>query len=593
MHKKISHLLFVLILCVVSFCHYDFIKKDTRTSYDFDGQCYGSLAVSYCQLLEGKSLSAEREKPQLYAKVLGYVFYFFGKSYFAFRLASLFFFMFYLIVLYVSVSVILSSFIAGLLSVLLNVSVPGFISYSRLCWPHMWAASFTLLGFLFLFLFLKDKKAKIFNMLLSLLFLAVSVAVYYSSLIYVFLIGLWFLLYTNRKIFASSKIFLFLLTAIILGGLFCFFFSGELLAFFVEYAESLELLSAYFKGKYFSFQFFYEYSALFGSRILCGVYSLLIISALGFLFFVKKNKAERKGLTVFVLFLLFSLISSFIGYPLLVTMLGMTSVCVLNAWFVFNVLPVFWRYLVLAFFLVLFMTVSFFPNLIISEKNANLYPLESSLLPHSGNWGREELKVWLGNSNHRNKNLSVLADTFYPASGINYLQPFDILLLASSEINVVILDAACFFDTKTHLGDKSGLQLPQNFNFSLKGDIAIKETVLKHLQTNLKDRNISYFVFDDIFDAHSAFLVFSELVEVYEASFSEQMDFNGLKELKAAAYRLFPSNIAFYIFNIDLRLKSLKKYLFIQDLLKNSDIFTEVKRIKCEAKDVVIYTINK
>lgn len=586
MRKNICHLMLFLILLAVVFNHFKFASLDKRNAYDFHAQCYGSLAVEYNQMLQNQNYIEGYTEIPVYAKIVGHVFYFFGKDYFTFRMVSLFFFIFYLTVLYLSVSLLTKSYLIGLLSLLLHLLVPGIMFYSRLCWPHMWAACFTLLAVVFLLVFFEKTKWRMLYFFLFVVFLGVSVSMYYSSIIYVFLICFSMLLCNHKKIFTKSFLMFFLAVVLPLLLAASYIFYDELFSLFVEYKT----------GNYFSIQALVEYRLLFVSSLHYIFYFILVVSSLFYLFFFKKNRGEFRNLILFVLFFFFSVAASFLSYPTDVTVLGLSSACVLIAWFILKTIKLKSGAVVTGIFFVLALSCNFYPGLFFLGAGDTLYAHKITLEPDTNQWGTKELKSWLLSVEKSNPKIALLNDTFYPLYGTNYVQPFDLQLLANEDIYVIWLNEGSFYENKRHAiyNKKMSFSAAEDEYMFLSFLEADTEINKKKTEENFLDMDMDfdYLIFDDISKPYSWFLVLKDMIECYRVILDKQEG-----ESKEMLYRKmrkemkekFADNVKVFAFDIKARFRSLYRYKSLRLFFKSTSLLAEEKRIKCFGKDIVIY----
>lgn len=570
MRKNIYHILFILLLCVVVLKHYQFAKNDRRNSFDFHEHFYNMPAIDYCHALQtgGDTISIP-----LYAKAIGYMLYRFGKSYFVLRMTYLLFFVLYMAAFYMCVCLYTNQAAVSFLSVLLHLSIPGLFSYSRMSWPHMYAAFFVLISLIFLFYFIKAKKAKVFCFLFFLLSLFLSIAMYYTSIIYVFLIGFWLAITNYEKIFKKSFL-LYVVTPLILAGSWFFF------------DDFLMLINQYSTGNYFAVSAFLEYRILFVNNFQCLLYAAVSFAAVIY-FFVVKNDNLKSNILLFLIFFLFTLAGGFLAYPAHVTVLGISGGCVLVAWALSNLkcasLRMAVSFLVLCCTLILIL----FPRLLITPAEATMYFYKLAIIPDTRDWGRDKFAVWVNETAGKNKKIALLQQAFYPNNGTNYIQPFDIEIMSFGKYNPVYLDTTDFYDE-------------DNLNFVTSLAVSIlsnEELNVKKLMQTLSLRGVDYLVFDEIKEPYYWLFPDKENVAHYKL-FKKRMEFISkdfvtlsYQDMVARMLAKINSNINSYFSNIGSRYKYVEGYNSLNTFLQRNPVFREEKRIKCPVKDIVIYKV--
>lgn len=591
MRKNLSHFLLFLVLLMVSYSHYKFASTDTRNLLDFHEQLYGTPILLHTQVLEGQHRQID---VPLYAKIIGGILSFFGKSYFVLRMSYLLFFLFYLLAFYLAVLVLTELPLVALLSVIIHLSIPMVISYSRMSWPHMYAASFTLAGILFLIRFFVNKKGKYINVFFFLLFQYFAVETYYTSIVYVGLICLWLLYFNYKKIYEKK----FLTIGIIL------IFSNVI--FFVA-DEVVVLKDKFFSSICFTFFDFDTYRFLFFNRVHLLFFSLFLFVSLMYLYFMhnkilKRNlflsmafvnvcftlhKSIKKNMFLFVLFFSFTIVSAFLTFPIHVTILGLVSACAIVAFFIGNIRYEKLRFFLVSFVFVFFILFSFFPKTIMSYSNIkdkHLY--KTAIYSDNRNWGREDLEKWIKSLNLENEKIAVFGQWFYPGVGTNYMHFMDLNLM--SEDNIVS-GITC---APEDLTDKYDINFVNNLTIVLISDIKINEDKFKR---KLIGDEITYVIFEDIKELHYwlfledragvYFDFFKNLVENFsKGNYSFDYD-----ELIAKFGEVVNTDIWEYLFQSEY----IKTYFKLRDFLRDDVFFEEVKRIECSVKDIVIYRISK
>lgn len=576
--------MFFIVLLAVAFNHFKFVSSDKRNAYDFHAQCYGSLAVEYHHMLQNPDYVKGYEKIPVYAKLVGYVFYFFGKNYFTFRIVSLFFFLFYLGMLYLTVSILTKSHQIGIMTLCLHLLVPGIVFYSRLCWPHMWAACFTLIALVFLLNFLKDTRFKVLHFAVCVVCLGISVSMYYSSTIYVFLILVWMLLYNRKRILTKSCLLFFMTVFLPLVAVASYVFKSELVDLFIEFRT----------GNYFSIQALFEYRLLFISYLHYIFYFAFVFFALSYLILFKKNKGEVLNLFLFVLFFTFSVAASFLSYPTDVTVLGLSSACALIAWFIVKVLKSNIGAVITGIFFVLAVGVNFCPELFFLGAGDTLYAHKITLKPDTNEWGQKELRSWLLSVEKDKPKIALLDDTFYPLYGTNYVQPFDLQLLATEDIHVVWLDDSFFYENSKHSIYNKRMSLAADeseadFLKEIDSDTEIRKVPVER---KLVEKDFDYLIFDDIKKPYPWFFVLTELIDCYALVLNNaQTESKEIiyREMRKAMEEKFEVNIRAFAFDVKARFRSLYRYVNLKYFFENSSFFVEEKRIECFGKDIIIY----
>lgn len=570
MKKNIYHILFVLLLCAVALMHYRFAKNDRRNSFDFHEHFYNTPAMNYYNALETQS---DAINTPLYAKAIGYILHAFGKSYFVLRMSYLLFFILYLAGFYICATLYINQPAVSFLAVLLQLSIPGLFSYSRMCWPHMYAAFFVLLSLVFLFYFLKGKKAGFFYFLFCLLSLAVSISMYYTSIIYVFLIAFWLVATNLKKIFTKSFL-LFVVTPLsIIGGVFFF-------------DDFLMLIDQYSEGNYFAVSAFLEYKILFVNNFQCLLYAFCSFIAL-VCFCLSKKDNVKNNIFLFVIFFLFTLAGGFLAYPAHVTVLGMSGGCLLVAWIITRIKYVVFRKIISSLIFIFSLTLIVFPRLLISQEEATMYFYKLAIVPDERNWGRDEIALWVNDLVTKNKRIALLQQAFYPNNGTNYLQPFDIEMMSKEKYNPVYIETTDFYDDAN-----------LNFVNSLAVSILSDEDLnVKKLMRTLSTKRIDYLIFDEIKEPYYWLFPDKENIIHYKL-FKERMELISkdavtlsYKGMAAKVVARLKNNINSYFSNIGSRYKYVEGYNSLNTFFQNNPVFREEKRIKCPVKDIVIYKV--
>lgn len=531
MRKNFYHILFVLILLLVSFKHYQFAKKDRRNFFDLHEQLYNAPVIDYYYTLQGVS---DDQGTPFYAKLFGSVLYLFGKDYFVLRLSYLLFFLLYLGSLYILVFIVSNSAFLALLALFLNLSISGILSYSRMCWPHMDAASLIILGMFFLFCFIKNKRGKYIWAGAFVFCSYLSVKIYCTSFVYLALIVVWLILFHHKKIFSKGKLirfsFLFVPLLFVLG--------------YFLYEDFVILLGKGLGESYLSAFDFYEYYLLFLNKFHFLIFLVFVLCSVVFFCF-SLTKEIQKNTIVFLLFLLFSLVASFFQYPIHVTVLGLSSACVLIAYFIVGLKNNILKRSLFCFIALFVFFFNFNPEIFISQKEAAMRFYKTAIIPDTENWGREELGEWLSDKNINLSKIALLNEGVYPNNGTNYINFLDLdMLLQNGKGNYAELTPVDVFGV--YKGDS-------NVDMSDRKDDADIETTKDPFREGLYSKEVDYLIFDNIFESF---------------------------------YWLFPDSESIVSY------KLLKQKIF-DNLLENKGFLREIKRIKCPVKDIIIYSIEK
>lgn len=575
MRKNLIHFIFIIVLCIISFKHYQFAVLDKRNAIDFHEQFYGAPIVDYCYTLENQ---ADSKDVSFYARVLGLILKVFGKNYFVLRLSYLLFFLLYLVAFYLSIIVLSNSSFVALMAVLLHISIPGIISYSRMCWPHLYAGSFILLGLVFLSLALDNKKNCYLYYSLVLLCCYLAEAVYYTSFVYIFILGFWFILKNHKVLFDLKNLKKVLLCVIALVAMAGGIFFEKIKMLIVQFAT----------GNHLTLYSYTEYKLIFINKP--HLYIFLFFSVFSFFTILfQASKKEKINLSIYMLFFLFSLAASGIRYPPHVVVQGISAACLFIAWFVVKS-----HFKILRNFLVLFIFVfslsfNFFPEKFISAAEATMYFYKMAIIPDTRNWGREEFKTWLLDKEKNNVKIALLAQPFYPNNGTNYMQLIDIDLMSAKKQNFTVFTPDDFYS-------EPNLNYVNSLSVEIISD---KEVSVDKFRQVIANSRVDYLVVDEIYEPYS-WLFASEMDSVHYDIFKKRLavidkpvlvfDYNQLAEKFLAK---LGNSIKFYFYEIGHKHQYTEGYGNLNRFLKKSIVLKEEKRIKCPVKDIVIYRIEK
>lgn len=488
MQKKISHIVFFVILLIVSFSHYEFAKNDKRNNIDIHDDIYVNASVDYFYYLKGQELNVE---VLTYHKIIGAAFYVFGKSYFVLRMTYLFFLLLFLVSLYFVVYLLFASFKLSLVAVVLHLTIPGVVSFSRICWPQLYCSFFILMCILFLFLFMEKPKYRPFYMLMFAFSAFFAVFTHYSSVIYICMfLGASVCFNRKNNWLVLARKYSYLLLPMITLVVF----------YFIKYADFWKNIFItrfeFFKGfSLVNFVFMVTHTDLFffGFQF----YLYLGLSFLLFFFFVLSRKNERAVYLYgfffsYFLCLLFFLIPSSVK----ITFFSLTSALViLSYYFICHapkiLLKVFYLYLA-----VMFLLLNVFPSLVLSDYQ-RLYSLDkTAVISDARSRGGDELKLWAEEFADTDVSLFVLSfcNDFYPENSISYVTFLDLKMLSSAgSMNLmpdgdsidylifedVLPEAYGFFKSKEHF---ARYEYVRSF---LKSSLNFKE--IKRIKSPLKD----------------------------------------------------------------------------------------------------------
>lgn len=575
MHKKLNHLIFIFVLAVISFKHYQFAKLDQRTSIDFHEYLYCQPALDYYYTLEGASVTSDST---LYAKALGFIMKVCGKNYFVQRLSYLLFFLLYLTAFYLAVTLFCKSYAIGLFSVILHVSIPGVISYSRMCWPHIYSGAFIFFSIAFLWMALKRDRYCYCFYGLALLSMYIAKSIYYSSMVYILMILVWFAV-EQRRHFLRVKILL---------KLFCFIVLFAFITFFFFLPELKMMLIQCKTGNYMSLYSYTEYVQLYLNPFHWWLY-LFFLAISFFVFLFRDSTKEKLHLSAFVLFLLFNIAASGFRYPPHVLVMGIAAGCVFIARFIVSLKYVKLRVLTLGLIAIFAMLLNCFPSLFITPVEANMYFYKIGIIPDNRDWGRKELKSWLNQQTKDKLKIAVLAQPFYPTNGTNYLQVIDIDLMSDRKQIIYLLRPDDFYDEPnlTYVNSLStAIISDKKINMDKFFDAVVKSGTDYLIVDEINKPY--YWLFANKIDA-ARYNVFRKRLSLASEPYAF-LDYRSLSDkLMARLYNSF----SFYVDDIGNKHKYTEGYEKLNKFLKKSIVLKEVKRIKCPVKDIVIYAIEK
>lgn len=577
MRKNLCHFLCVIVLLIVAFNHYQFAKKDKRNMLDFHEQLYSAPAIGYCYYLQG--LISEEETP-LYAKLLGCGLFVFGKSYFNLRMFYLLFLLIYLVAFYFSMKLITDSAFIALLAVVIQSTVPVMISYSRLCWPHMYGGAFVLVTIVFLFRVLRNKKGKYLNGLFFILSAYLSVKVFSTSIIYIGFVFIW-LIFCNYKTLCVKKnligVFFVIVLLICVAGVFI-------------RDEILVLAGKVFNASFFYFFDFLKYQWMFFNKTHYFIFATLVVVSVAFLF-LRRNKPFRKNMILFLLFLLFTIMASYLTKPIDATILGLLGACALVAFFIGNIKNIFLKSILVSLFLSSFVGIHFFPEQIVAyvyKPDISLY--RTAIVPDTRQWGREAFKKWLRGIDLKSKKISLFSQFFYPAVGVNYLHPVDISIMLEDKIpRQTMINYEDIYDgyNMNHV---------DSLAVEMISDTKINESkFIDKLRVDQTD----YLIFEEIINP--VYWLFAEKKQTQffntfkdrEELVVQSLDKFDYKKMSNHILSKIKNDMGAYLYDVGVKYKYIKGYRHLNSFLKNCVFLKEVKRIKCSVKDIVIYRIEK
>lgn len=588
MRKRICHFLCFFVLLIVSYNHYQFSSKDTRNLLDTHDGLYAAPAIGYANnLYQG----VDDYKAPLYGKIIGCFLFVFGKSYFVLRMTYLLFFLLYLGAFYLLVIRMTGSALSALLALLIHTSVPFVISYSRMCWPHMYSAAFILVSLIFLLRFFQNEKGRYLNSFLSLLFGVLSIKMYCTSLVFIVLILSWIILF-NYKFLLNRKL-LSLIVFLMLPNVFFFFVEDFMVVADKGFADrSVAAID------------FYRYKFLFLNEMHLFVFAFVLIVAVLYIYigsykifqkyifrehklFLTSVRPYKNNMILFLLFLAFTFPAEAMGLPINVTVLGFSGACMFIAFFIVNVRYLSFRFFMVSLCILSFICLSFFPERFMSYgeiRNKHLH--QTAVIPDQMDWGIKELKEWMTDVYNKDERVLLFSQPFYPGIGTKHIQIVDLDLMLSD------FPAQGLTIEPKFIKEYYRINFLKDLNVELISDVKINEYKFKQ---TLRDDNIDYLIFEEIKEMQQwLFLeddnkLYYDFFKVLVDNLSQDnLDFN-YNQLFANFLKEAKTNDSAYLFQYQY----LKGYYSLGKFISGDTLFEEVKRIKCSVKDIVIYRITK
>lgn len=425
--------MFLIVLLIISFNHYKFAKYDNRNNIDIDSEIYVSSSVDYFYTFYGKEISIS---VPLYNKVIGSLLYFFGKNYFVLKMSYLLFLLFFLISLYCIVFKVFRCLEMSLVVVLMHLVIPGFISYSRMCWPQLYSSSFVLFSVCMFLCFLDENKKNIYFLILFFAFSCLACFIHYSSFIYIFLCLLScvflqqkssysLLLKRHRSVFVSLLVFSMAL----------------LIYYYQDWGTLLLDRVVFFKTfSYKNFLFILTHTDLFFFSHQFYLFWISVLLIFVLLTFFKNVKILDK-LYVFFIACSISVLFYFVPYSIKVTVFSLTSGFIIISYFLVFKAFGWFRYLVYIYMFLAFIMLNVNPQYLLENDNKKLIKDKTALVADNRSWGMDQLEAWM--ETIRGKNVFVFSfyNSFYPENSVNYITYFDLKMLSSEkDLNLISND---------------------------------------------------------------------------------------------------------------------------------------------------------